>query len=598
MREWKARDTVMLLFMLAVVGIMLMQMVQNDRLYTRVSQLIQQLESGGSVAGAAISPDRPAGTQPAGSWAVPGAEPGGTVIVHYAAQPANLNPLTGKDIYNSYILSRRGLVYPSLLDYDGNSLELVNVMAESWSISPDKLAITIKIRPEVRWSDGKPLTARDVVFSFRVMMMPDVDDMSLQGFYVDCEKVEATDERTVVFHWKRPYFKALEASAQVPIIPQHVIDPDNLLEKNPKELAKRINAWDFLWNGKPQVVCGPYYPESWDKIANRVVLRRNENYWGPKPPLKQIVFRFISNDDAALQALKAGEFDAMFLTTEQWNNQTGDKAFLDQFVKRKYFRVDGGFLFIGWNTRRAPFDDPRVRQAMSYCMPRELIRQKILYGLAELSNGPFNPFGNQTSPKVGQWPFDLAKAKELLIQAGFKDPGNGILERNGRPLDFALTMPAGSSMYDQIMSLYQDELAKIGVKMRIDPYEWSVFSQRMDEHNFDAAIMGWGGVVEEDPYQIWYSGSYENKGSNFIGYKNPEVDRLILAGREEFDPAKRNEIFHRVHELLFADQPYTFLFTQPTLMAQSKRLENVNVDKLGIDFKEWWVPRALRRAGE
>ena len=591
MREWKLRDTVMVVFMVIVVITMYMQMVQNDRLYERVSDMINVVESGGFATATANSntSDRD------GRWLVPDAEPGGFAVVHYNAQPATLNPITYKDVYGSVILFESG-VYTTLLERDPESLDLIGRLAESWEISDDKLQITMAIKPEARWSDGAPVVAEDVAFSFRVMMLSTVDAQRTQTYYVDCEKVEAISDRKVRFTWKKKYFKSLEMSGGLNIIPKHVIDPEGLIDSDPKAFAEKINKWRFEWEGKPQVCNGPYLLEEWNQSANRVVLRRNDDYWGPKPPLQKLVFRFISDDTAALQALKADEFDAMWLTPEQWQNQTDDPAFLERFIKRKYYRVTSGYNYIGWNNRRAPFDDMRVRQAMSYLVPRDLIIEKIFYNLRKPVNGPFAMGSKQSNPEIGQWPFDPAKAAALLSEAGFADTdGDGILDRQGKPLTFSIAIPSGSPAYEQVVTLIQDEMAKVGVKMNIDPYEWSVFTGRLDSRDFDACMLGWGGTVEGDPYQIWHSSSSENKGSNHIGYENAEVDDLIIKAREEFDEDARNAMYHRIHEIIFNEQPYTFLITGPSLMATSKRLRNVNTYKTGVDFKEWWVPVSERR---
>ncbi len=592
MSEWKLRDTVMVLFMILVVGIMLLQMVQNDRLYDRVSQAIRLLEAGSG---------RPTASGPASSsarWRVPGAEPGGSVIIHESARPTNLNIITSKDHAAAVILSDSGLVYETLLERDGRTLEFKGLLAESWSVADDRLSVTFRIRPEARYSDGVPVTARDFVFAYRATMIPTMDCQRTQTYLLDCDGVDALDDHTVRFRWKKKYFKILEVAGSLPAVPRHLLDPDNLIDTDPAKLAERINAWDPPLKSPPPVASGPYLLESWDKPGNRVILTRNERYWGALPPLQQIIFRIITSDTTALQALKAGELDYMTLTSEQWTNQTVDPSFLERFHKLKYLRADGGYSFIGWNNRRPPFDDRRVRQAMSCCMPREKIVEKLLYNLRELANGPFSPLGRQANPDIGQWPFDPEKARALLAEAGFRDTdGDGILDRDGRPFEFEMSIPAGLQIYTQIMSLFQDELSRIGVHMRIEPYEWSVYVDKLDNRAFDACSLSWIGSVEQDPYQIWHSSSYENKGSNHVGYSNPEVDRLILEAREEFDEDRRNAICHRIHAIIFEDQPYTFMLTGPRLEAVSRRIQNAEPGKLGMDFRDWWVPVALRRPG-
>ena len=590
MRDWKLRDTVMVIFMLIVVVVMFMQMVQNDRLYERLNDTIRLIESGSY--GTVASTRGFTGNE----WIVPDAEPGGAAIIHYNAQPPNLNPVTYKDAYAGLILGKGG-AYQSLLKRDAQTLELVGELAESWSISEDKLKITFKVKPDARWSDGRPVTARDIEFGYRVMMLPAVDAQRSQTYYVDCESVEAKDDRTLVFTWKKEYFKSLEQSGGVTALPRHVIDPEGQIDTDPEALAERINEWNWQWNDGSPVTSGPYLIEAWDKVANRVYMKRNERYWGAKSPLQRLVFRFITNDDAALQSLKAEELDAMGLTAEQWHTQTGEDAFLNRFEKHKYLRVTAGYNYFGWNNRRAPFDDRLVRQAMSYCIPRELIKEKIFYDLRELANGPFFINGKQANPEISQWPYDPKKAESLLSNAGFADSdGDGVLDRAGKPFVFKMIMPSGSPAYEQILSLVQDELAKIGVKMEIDPYEWSVFVERLDERNYDACVLGWGGTVEGDPYQIWHSTSFQNKGSNHIGYKNEEVDRLIEGARQEFDQQKRNAMYHRVHAILFEEQPYTWLFTGPSLLTYSKRLRNVQATPLGLYYTEWWIPIRERRS--
>ncbi len=596
MRNWTMRDTVMVLFMVAVVVIMFLQMAQNDRLYDRVSHAIRLMEKLGHSGGLQVGTTRPA--REGGEWLVPDAEPGGSVIVHESGRPANLNVITRKDATGSDIVSDLALVYESLLQRNPETLELEGLLAESWTVADDKLSVTFKLKPQVRYSDGVPVTARDFVFAYRAQMVPTMDCQRIQTYWLDCTGVEALDDRTVCVRWKQKYYKVVEVAGSLQAVPRHVLDPDNLLEKDPAAFASKINAWDPPLQAPKPIASGPFLLESWDKPGNRVVLTRNDSYWGKKSSLQQIIWRFIPNDATALQSLKAGELDYMVLTSEQWQTQTNDPVFLERFTKLKFYRADGGYAFIGWNNRHKPFDDKRVRQAMSHCVPREQIVSKLMYGLRELVNGPFSMMGKQTNPDIGQWPFDPEKAKTLLAEAGFKDTdGDGILDRDGKPFAFEMSIPAGLQIYTLIMSLIQDELAKIGVKMRIEPYEWSVYVDKLDKRDFDACCLSWIGSIEQDPYQIWHSSSYENKGSNHIGYSNPEVDRLIVEAREEFDETKRNAIYHRIHAIIFEEQPYTFLFTGPRLEAVSKRVRNAEPTKLGMDYRSWWVPVTERRPG-
>ncbi len=594
----------MVVFMVVVVGIMLMQMVQNDRLYNRVSTLLKLLERQYAMGSFSQFPTTQGGSDPSTaadqrSLYVPESEPGGTVTIAYGAHPKNLNPITYKDYYAGKVLYSGG-IYLSLLQRDPDTLELQGLIADDWEISEDKLQLTFRLKPEVVWSDGQPLTAHDVAFSYRAMMIPTVDAQRIQTYYLDVENVEAVDDYTVRFIMKKRYFKSLEMAGGMTIVPKHVIDPDGLIDSDPEELAKRINSWNAFWDGNPPVTNGPYLLHEWDKTAQRIELRRNPKYWGEVTPLHGLVFKFISNDVARLQELKSEKVDVLMrLTPEQWENETNDAFFLERFYKTRYTPVTSGYNYIGYNQRRKPFDEKLVRQALSYCVPRELILEKIFYNLRELANGPFGSDSPQSSPDVGQWPYDPEKAKTLLAEAGFKDvDGDGVLDRDGEPFEFTISIPSGLIAYQQITEILQDELRKVGVDMTIEPYEWSVYEEKLSERDYEVCMLGWGGVVESDPYQIWHSSSMANRGSNHIGFSNEEVDRLIEEARLEFDRDKRNAKYQRIHEIIFELQPYTFLFETSELVAHHKRVANVTPHRLSMDFMEWWIPFDQRRTQE
>jgi peptide/nickel transport system substrate-binding protein len=134
--------------------------------------------------------------------------------------------------------------------------------------------------------------------------------------------------------------------------------------------------------------------------------------------------------------------------------------------------------------------------------------------------------------------------------------------------------------------------------MEVETVEWTVFTKKLDERTFDACLLGWGGGVESDPYQIWHSDSIANGGSNHIGFSNAEADRLIVEARGELDVAKRTKLFHQFHQIVHREQPYTFLFSRPELVAVSKNVEGVTVHALGLDSREWWTPAERRRDEE
>ena len=245
------------------------------------------------------------------------------------------------------------------------------------------------------------------------------------------------------------------------------------------------------------------------------------------------------------------------------------------------------------------------RLALTYLTPREQMLHDILYDLGEVATGPFWPgvpgtkVQLQSDPSIKPYPYDQERAMGLLTQAGWRDTdGDGVLDKNGRPLAFKLMVPSASTTGIEIDNRVRESMAKVGIRMEVETVEWTVFTKKLDDRTFDACLLGWGGGVESDPYQIWHSDSIANGGSNHIGFSNAEADRLIVEARGELDVAKRTELFHRFHQIVHREQPYTFLFSRPELVAVSKNVEGVTVHALGLDSREWWTPADRRRDGE
>ncbi|MCL4245768.1 MAG: hypothetical protein KJ002_11670, partial [Candidatus Dadabacteria bacterium] len=195
-------------------------------------------------------------------------------------------------------------------------------------------------------------------------------------------------------------------------------------------------------------------------------------------------------------------------------------------------------------------------------------------------------------------PYDPAAARKLFEEAGWVDhDGDGIRDKDGVKFSFEFLIPGGSETGEKIATILKEELDGIGINMTIRKTEWAVFTTRLNERNFDAVTLAWSMGIESDPYQIWSSTQAE-AGSNFIGFKNAEVDRLIETARKEFDRDKRIELYRQFSEIIHEEQPYTFLFCRKATVAVNKRFENVTVYPLGIEPTEWYVPLPLQRYKE
>jgi peptide/nickel transport system substrate-binding protein len=493
-----------------------------------------------------------------------------------SAEPATLNLITATDVYAGTV---NGYIYESLLKRDEKSAKLVPVLASGWEISPDHLSYTFHLKKNIKWSDGRPFTAKDILFSFNRIMDPKVDAAPLRVYYQDIVKIEAPDDYTVRFHYKVPYFLALEMCGGIPIVPAH--------------LFKKGEDFNASPIGRHPIGTGPYKLLEW-KTGSEIVLVRNQNYWGEKPAIDRIIFKILTDSTVALQVLKQGGLDMLRLDPIQWARETENKRFTEKFQKLGYY--EPRFSFLGWNCRRPLFSDKRVRRAMTMLVPRELILKKILFGLGAVVTGPFYINSPDYDKDIKPYPYDPKAALALLKSAGWHyPPGSYVLEKDGKPFRFQFLIPAGPKLSLQIATILKEELHEIGVEMSIQRLEWAVFLQKINEDDFDACALGWSLGWENDPYQVWDSSQAVKGGSNFVGFKNGEADKLIVDARKEFDPQKRRKMYYRLQEIIHDEQPYTFLFTTKALYAVSRRFQNVVVYPMGLDPLYWWVPKANQK---
>jgi peptide/nickel transport system substrate-binding protein len=407
------------------------------------------------------------------------------------------------------------------------------------------------------------------------------------------ESCEVLDKYTVRITYAKQYWLAKATIGAFEILPKHIYDPDNLSEKDPKAFGKQFN--ESPYNRKP-VGAGPYKFERWD-TSSQVILTRNEAFWDAprRGHLDRLIFRFISDDVAALQALKNGEvnFIPTRLKPEQFDNEMNDPSFVKRFAKVENYT--GGYSWIGWNMRRPPFDDVRVRQAMAYGALdiRDFI-DKVMHGHALIVAGEQNFFGPAYDHNIQPYPFDPEKAKQLLLEAGWYDrDGDGIRDKDGRPFRFEFLIPSGSDIYERRAAVMKENLRKLGIDMTIRELEWATFVENVTDRKFDACNMGWGGGIEDDPYQIWHTSQATGRGDNFVGFGNAETDRLIEQSRLTLDDTERRKIFFEFQRVLYQTQPYLFLWMPADLGAYDKRYRGVKFYAVrpGYDLTEWFLPK-------
>lgn len=501
---------------------------------------------------------------------------GDWIIMRMPSEPPHLNPITSSDVYSRRIndLLFDTLIYRSHVDF-----EYEPRLATSWEISPDHLTYTFHMRKDATFSDGVPVTAHDVKFSFDKIKDPSVDAAPIRNYFNSVASCEVIDDYTVKFTCSKPYFQHLGVVGEFYIFPRHIYGEGDF-NKHP--------------NNRHPIGSGPYVFEKWD-TGSQIVLARNEKYYGKKPHIMKMVYKVVTDDNAALQLLERQELDVMAVTPETWVRRAKDPDFQAKFNLRSYYVP--AYQFIMWNEAKPQFQDKRVRKALTLLLDRPLILDTIFQGFGRLAIGTFYD-ESENNMDLKPLPFDPEQAKQLLTEAGWVDRDNdGVREKDGVQFRFEMLEPTGSREYDQMLTVYQEQLKRAGIEMTLRPLEWATYSERLDFRNFDAAPLLWSnpGVVDADPYQIWHSSQTEHKGSNFIGFKNEEVDHILEAARTEFDRDKRIKMYRRFQEILYEEQPYTLTFNFQSLVAIDKRFRNVRVYKRGVMPEEWWVPAELQK---
>jgi len=511
-------------------------------------------------------------------------ERGDWLVQRLQAEPGTLNPIVATDYYESLVNS---YIHETLITRDYRNPELWKpILAESWEESPDHLVYTFHLRRGIQWHNGAPFTAADVLYSYQVIMDPKTDCPHIRGYYQDVEKLEALDDYTIRFTFSKPFYLAFEMAGGITIVCKAAFDDGKDFNTHPM--------------GRSPVGTGPYRFKEW-KTGQEIVLERHPDYWGESIGLKsyvdRVVFRIAPDSIAALQQLRAGQLDMMTrIDAVQWVTQLAGQNVTSLFNKFEFYLP--GYSYIGWNSLKPYFADKRVRLAMTHLVDREKFIEKVQFGLAKIVSGPMFFDSPYTNPNIKPWPYDPAKAKTLLEEAGWLDHDrDGIRDKDGVKFEFTFSIPAASKNGERIATLLKEELDKIGISMQIQKLEWALFIQRVQEKNFDAVTMAWSHPWSVDLYQIWHSSSAGPGGSNAVSFINAEADELIERLRRTFDKEERYQICHRFHEIVHEEQPYTFLYCPAELLAVDKRFQGVETFRIrpGYDTSEWWVPKALQK---
>ena len=467
--------------------------------------------------------------------------------------------------------------------------------------------------PKYAWLRGEhAITADDLAFTLELLQNSQVQAGFWKNYFTGIESFKAVDPYTFVVRWKKKEYLNLTNTVELWPTPRFLFGFDQDGKPYPKEtLGLRFNQ--HWYNNKGFVSGGPYRMTSYEP-GSKIVLERNEEYVGQKPAIQKIVYSIYSDlkqtllklraHELSIGELMAGQYREEILEPKKSEKKPANSPFFDGRIQCQEIKRPA-YSYIGWNAARPMFSDKRVRRAMTLAFDRQRIIDNVYVGLGTVGSGPFAPDSPNNDPEIKPLPYDPAAAKKLLAEAGWADTdGDGLLDKelhagDGKrtPFVFRLDFTTGQKETEASLKIFADELLKLGVKMELEPLEWSLFLKRKDERQFDGYVASWLTPWLTDPYQVWHSSQVDlPKGSNAVAFRNAEADKLIEELRVTFDKDARVRLLRAFHRIVAEEQPYTFFMTRKKVYCAWSDVKNLIWSK---DFPienslPWWVESSRR----
>lgn len=459
-----------------------------------------------------------------------------TLVIAQGADAKSLDPHASNDNPSSRI---RIQIFDRLMDLDDNGVPQP-MLAESWE-RPDDTTIIFHLRKGVKFHNGDEMKASDVKFSLeRALKSPEVSHI-LDGV----KGVEVLDDYTVKVTTEKPMAAILNNLSHTTIA--------ILSEKATTEAGDSF--------GQNPIGTGPYKFVSWQS-GDRVTLEAFPDYWQGEAPVKNVVFRNIVEETNRTIGLETGELDIIYDIQGMDKNKLKDDE--------RFNLIEGPQLsltYLGFNMKKAPYDNPKVREAISYAIDQKPIIDTVFLGAGEPANSILGPnvFAYYDVEKFTQ---DIAKAKALLAEAGYPNGFKAKIWVNDNPVrrDTAVIL--------------QDQLKQIGIDLTIETVEWGAFLDGTARGDHEMYLLGWGNVTRDPDYGMFELISTSTMGAagNRSFYSNPEVDKLLEAGKTELDPEKRKEIYKQIQEIVRKDLPmYMIVYPLQNVVTQ-KNIKNFKLD--------------------
>ncbi len=516
------------------------------------------------------------------------------VIVGISADPESLNPLFVLSFEEVNISDQLflGLVTQKWNDSLG-IVESAPMLAKNWNWNKDSTSITINLRKDVSWSDGKPVTVKDVIFSLDMYSDPDVQSRlygTFENFYVDKNQHVIIDKTFEVLSPYKFIIKLNKKTApslfniDFPIIPEHVYKGIN--RKNLVTEEKNIKL----------VTDGAFTLSSWNK-NQAIILKTNKESFLYRPGnISELIFKIIPDYNSRLLQLKNGEVDIIDHIRSQ------DVEAIKNDSKLELKSIKGReYEYAGWNNidpsayredqKIIPnklFGSAKVREALSYAINKEEILNGYLNGYGDVAVGPVAPiFKSAIDTSLKPLSYNPEKAQKILSEEGWKDVNNnGVLEKGNQEFSFILDIPAGNLRRRFAASIIKNNLKAIGIDVKIETLEFGVYNDKMYGHELNAWIGGWVVPIPITLRPFWYS-ELTKTPLNVIGYQNKAVDLLLNKIEKTGLQSKKNELVKKFQNILYKDNPVTFLYLIDDLVAYNNRIKNIEINPLGYLHHCW-----------
>ena len=547
------------------------------------------------------------------------------VVIHEMDDPDGLNPITSTAANALYMQNN---IFSKLLVYDMETAKLtpqlavalpqVNKIEEGYY--KGGMSLVFEIHPEASWDNGSPVTAADYLFTIKTIKNPKVNSAQFRPYFdfLDSIEIDPTNNKKFTIYSKERYFRAEESAGQEPfILPEYAYDPELIMRQfsmsdlnNPEKVnelmndpaiirfADAFNGPDFDKNKDNIVGCGPYKLDDWAS-KQRIVLSKKEDWWGDKVsgnkyleanPSK-IIYKTLPNMTNAIKDAKEGGIDVIrTIQPSKFMDLQDDALFTKDFELSTPEQF--AYHYIGFNSKRPQFRDKRVRRAIAHLIDRNDMIESIFNGYATKTNGPINPNKEYYNNELQDIEYDIEKAKALLTEAGWKDTdGDSYLDKmvDGKKVSMQIEFKynQGHVVRKSIGQILSDNAKRVGIDVKLTPVDFPTLLDDADQRNFDMVALAWVKTPGlDDMKQVWHTDAAVEGGSNRVSFGNETSDAIIEEIRVTLDEAERNELYKKIQEIIYDEQPCIFLFVPKELIAINKKFSGIGTSAVRPGYRE------------